>query len=57
MLLVRIILRLPRRGFASIQKSRCNKNVAWDGVTGGQAGEVMVEKMMVQWEWLGKPKR
>lgn len=49
-MLVRVILRFPRRGFALIQKSKDNKYAAGNSVAGGQAGEVMVEMMMIQWE-------
>lgn len=43
---IRIIRRFPRRGFAFIQESEGDKNAAWTGVTGGQAGGLMVEMMM-----------
>lgn len=43
---VRIILRFPRRGFTLIQKSKGHKHAAWNGVTGGQAGEVRADDMM-----------
>ena len=49
-MLVRIILRFPRRGFALIQKSKDTKYAAWNGITGGQAGEMSVEMMMIQGE-------
>lgn len=44
---IRIMLHFPRRGFAFIHESEDDKNAAWIGVTGGQAGELMVEMMMV----------
>ena len=47
-MLARIILRFPRGSLGFIQECKGDKEAAWNGVMGGQAGEVMVEMMMVQ---------